>query len=191
VNLPRRVLRLFADPKAEWAAIAAERDDVGSIARSYVAILALIPAVCLLAGIGLMGGRFLGVAGIMTAITGAVVSWIVAMFSTIASAAVLEKLAPALKSDGDLTHAMKLVAYATTPVWLAGVFYLLADLSPLALGGALWAIYLLYLGVPILMKTPQAQVIPFMLTSIFVIVVANAVLRAIFAAARIPYMGYY
>jgi hypothetical protein len=191
VRLPRRIAGLFTDPKKEWAAIAAERDDVGSIARNYVAILALIPGACLLVGIGLIGGRFLGVAGIMTAIMGAAVSWIVALFSTIASAVVVEKLAPAFKSDGDMTRAMKLVAYATTPVWLAGVFYLLADLSPLALGGALWAIYLLYLGLPIVMKTPQAQVIPFMLTSIVVIIIANAVLRAIFAAARIPYMGYY
>jgi len=191
VSLPRRVAGLFTNPKAEWVAIAAERDDVGSIARSYVAILALIPGVCLLIGIGLMGGRFLGVAGIMTAIMGAAVSWIVALFSTIASAVVIEKLAPVFKSDGDMTRAMKLVAYATTPVWLAGVFYLLADVSPLALGGALWAIYLLYLGLPIVMKTPQKQVIPFMLTSILVIIIANAVLRAIVAAVRIPYMGYY
>ncbi len=191
VRLPRRVVGLFTDPKREWTAIAAERDDVGSIARSYVAILALIPGACMLIGIGLMGGRFLGVAGIMTAIMGAAVSWIVALFATIASAVIIEKLAPVFKSDGDMTRAMKLVAYATTPVWLAGMFYLLADASPLALGGAIWAVYLLYLGLPIVMKTPRAQVIPFMVTSIVVIIIANAVLRAIFAAARIPYMGYY
>jgi hypothetical protein len=34
-------------------------------------------------------------------------------------------------------------------------------------------------------------VVPFMLTSVLVIVVANIVLRAAFAAFRIPYMGYY
>jgi hypothetical protein len=122
---------------------------------------------------------------------GAAVSWVVALFSSIAAAAVIEKLAPAFKSEGDMTHAMKLVAYATTPVWLAGVFYLLVDLSPLALGGALWAIYLLYLGLPVVMKTPQAQVVPFLLVSILVIVVANVVLRTIFAVFHIPYMGYY
>jgi len=191
VNLPRRIAGLFTDPSAEWHLIAAERDDVGSIARNYVAVLALVPAVCLLAGIGLMGGRFLGVAGITTAIMGATVSWAVALLSSIAAAAVIEKLAPAFKSDGDMAHAMKLVAYAATPVWLAGVFYLLAALSPLVVGGVLWALYLLYLGLPVVMKTPKAQVVPFMLVSILVIVVANALLRAIFAAFRIPYMGYY
>ena len=191
MNLPRRIAGLFTDPRAEWQIIAAERDDVGSIARNYVALLALIPAACLLAGIGLMGGRFLGVAGIMTAIMGATVSWVVAIFSSIAAAAVIEKLAPVFKSDGDMAQAMKLVAYAATPVWLSGVFYLLAELSPLAIGGVLWALYLLYLGLPVVMKTPQAQVVPFMLTSVLVIVVANIVLRAAFAAFRIPYMGYY
>jgi Yip1-like protein len=191
VNLPHRIAGLFTDPRAEWQIIAAERDDVGSIARNYVAVLALVPAACLLAGVGLMGGRFLGVAGIMTAVMGTTVGWVVALFSSIAAAAVIEKLAPVFKSDGDMAHAMKLVAYAATPVWLAGVFFLLAALSPLAVGGVLWAIYLLYLGLPVVMKTPQAQVVPFMLVSILVIVVANVVLREIFAAFRIPYMGYY
>ena len=191
MNLPRRIAALFTNPKAEWAVIAAERGDVGSIARNYVALLALIPAGCMLAGLGLTGGRFLGVAGIMTAVLGAAVSWVVALFSSIAAAVVIDKVATVFKSDGDMTQAMKLVAYASTSVWLSGVFYLLAELSPLALGGVLWAIYLLYLGLPVVMKTPHAQVVPFLLVSILVIVAANIALRAVFAAFRIPYMGYY
>lgn len=191
MSLPRRVVGILRDPKAEWVVIAAEPDDVGSICRSYVAILALIPAVCTLLGLGLNGGRFLGFAGISTAITAAIVSWVMAIFSTIASAVVVEKLGPIFKSDGDMTQALKLVAYALTPVWLAGVSYVLVFAAPLVVVAVLWAIYLFYVGLPLVMKTPSEQVLPYMGVSALALIVVSVVLRAIFTAFSVPYMRYY
>jgi hypothetical protein len=58
--LQGRVVGLLRNPSAEWAAIAAERDDVTAISQGYVAVLALVPAGSLLLGIGIARGRFLG-----------------------------------------------------------------------------------------------------------------------------------
>jgi hypothetical protein len=189
--LPRRVAGILRDPKAEWAVIAAEHDDVASICQSYVAVLALIPAVSILLGLGLIGGRFLGFAGISTAITAAIVSWVMAIASTIVTGVVIEKLAPIFKSDGDMTQALKLVAYASTPVWLAGVFYVVVFAAPLVVVAMFWAVYLLYLGLPLVMKTPPEQVLPYMAVSALAVIVVNVLLRAVFTAFRVPYMGYY
>ena len=102
---------------------------------------------------------------------------------------VLEKLAPRFQSSGSTARALKLVAYASTPVWVAGVFYLLLMLAPLALIAALYAMYLFYLGVPVLMKTPYDKVVPFMVVAALVIVVLNIVLRWIVAVFGFPTYG--
>ena len=101
----------------------------------------------------------------------------------------LEKLAPNFRSSGSTAQALKLVAYASTPVWVAGVFYLVLVLAPLALFAALYAVYLFYLGVPVLMKTPPDKVVPFMVVAALVIIVLNVVLRAIVGVFGLPMYG--
>lgn len=178
---------MFIDPKAEWLLIAAEDDDIGSLYSNYIAVLAAVPALSVLAGLALAGGRFLGAAGIATAVTAAVVSYTMALASSIILAIVVEKVAPAFKADGTTSEALKLVAYSSTPVWLAGVFSILIALSPLVVMGWLWAIYLFYLGLPVVMKTPHEQVVPFALVAALATVVVSIVLNAIFTAAGIPH----
>src|SRR4051812_23539625 len=110
--LPRRVAGLLRAPVAEWAVIAAERDDVTAISQGYVSVLALVPALALLLGIAVSGGRFLGAAAISTAVLASIVSWVLAIAGSIASAVVIEKLSSIFDAEGDLTQAFKLVAYS-------------------------------------------------------------------------------
>jgi len=187
VNLPRRVAGILTNPRSEWRVIADERDDVGTICRSYIGILALVPGVSVLAGIAMMGGRFLGIAGLTTAVTAVFVSWFIALGSSIAVAVIIEKLAPAFNSDGDLAQALKLVAYSSTPVWLAGISYFFVALGPIIVIAWAWAVYLFFMGATPVMNTPRSQVVPFVLVSVLAVVVVNIVLRAIFAAFRVPY----
>jgi uncharacterized membrane protein YvlD (DUF360 family) len=81
------------------------------------------------------------------------------------------------------------VAYASTPVWVAGVCYVMLLLAPLVMIATLYAIYLLYLGMPVLMKTPYDKVVPFMVVAALVIVVLNVVLRSIVAVFGFPAYG--
>jgi hypothetical protein len=187
MNLPRRIVDLLTNPRSAWAAIAAERDDVPATYGRYIAWLAAVPAASLLIGLAAGAGRFLGVAGITTALTAAAMGYAIALASPIATAAVIEKLAPYFTSDGDLADALKLVGYASTPFWLAGICYLSAVLSPLAVLGWPWAIYLFFVGLPIVLKTPRGQVVPFTLVSILVVVVVNVVLRLFVSAFGIPH----
>lgn len=188
--LPGRVGRLLTRPGTEWAVIAAESDDVTSICQGYVAILALVPAASTLAGIIVSGGRFLGAAGLTTVILAAIVSWAMAIGSSIATASLVEKIAPAFQSDGDLTQAFKLVGYALTPAWLMGAFFVLGPSEPVAIVGWVWAVYLGFRGLPIVMKTPRARVAALLAASTLAFILVNVVLRALFAALKVPYLGY-
>jgi hypothetical protein len=95
------------------------------------------------------------------------------LVGVVVSAVIIEKLAPRFKSGGDTLQAAKLVAYASTPVWLAGIFNLSFVLTPLIIIAALFAVYLFYIGLPYVLKTPPDQVIPFMVVSAIVIIVIN------------------
>jgi hypothetical protein len=188
--LLRRVWGLLTAPQREWHTIAAERDEVAAICHSYVGVLALIPAGAPLVGLAVLAGRFLGAAAITTAFTAALVTWVLALGGTVASAAIIEKLSPVFDGEGDLTQAVKLVAYASTPFWLTTVSYALDPKSVIVAVGAAWAATLLYFGAAPVMKVSERRAGPFAVMSVVAIVVANAVLRVVFTLFRIPYLGY-
>jgi hypothetical protein len=188
-NLQDRVKAILTTPKTEWAAIAAEPDDVVEIYRNYIAVLAAIPAVSMFLGLTIVGIPLFGRFGIGAALGAAVGTYVSALVAPFIAALVLEKLAPNFQSSGTTAQALKLVAYASTPVWVAGVFYVVLALAPLALLAALYAVYLFYLGVPVLMKTPPDKVVPFMVVAALVIIVLNIVLRAILGAFGLPMYG--
>ena len=188
-NLQTRVKGILANPRAEWVAIAAEPDDVAAIYRNYIVFLAAIPAISIFLGLTIFGVPLFGRYRISTALGSALAMYISSLVAPFITAVVLEKLAPRFQSSGSTAQALKLVAYASTPVWVAGVSYVLLMLAPLAMIAILYAIYLVYVGLPVLMKTPHDRVVPFMVVAALVIVVLNVVLRSIVAVFGFPTYG--
>src|SRR5689334_3477378 len=135
-NPVARATNILKQPNEEWPLIAAEPTDTATVMQGYAAPLAAIPAIC----------RWLGytVIGLVRGFANAVVSWVFALIGVYIAAVVIEKLAPSFKSSGGTIQALKLVVYASTPVWVAGVLYLIPALSPLIVIAALYAIYLFY-----------------------------------------------
>jgi hypothetical protein len=188
--LLRRVWGLLTAPGREWETIAAEPDEAAGICQSYVGVLALIPAVAPLVGLAVLAGRFLGAAAITTALTAAMVTWVLAVGGTVASATIIEKLSPVFDGEGGLTQAVKLVAYAATPFWLTTASYAVDPKSVIVAAGAAWGATLLYFGAAPVMKVSERRAGPFAAMAVVAIVAANAVLRLVFTAFRIPYFGY-
>ncbi len=191
MSLQTRVMNILTKPASEWLVIATEPTDVVSLYKNYIAILAAIPAVCLFVMLGMIGMPFLGRLGLATALTAGVASYISSLVSVYIAALVIEKLGPTFKSSGDTLQALKLVAYAYTPVWIAGVFYLLIFLSPLMLVAGLYAIYLFYVGLTPTMKTPQDQTIQYMVVSALVIICVSFVLRLLVRSVVVMPYGYF
>ncbi|HEY6892809.1 MAG TPA: Yip1 family protein [Rhodanobacteraceae bacterium] len=186
MSLQTRVQAILTRPAEEWRIIAAEPADVAGLLRDYAAPLAAIPAVCRFIGFTLIGVSvpLLGTyrTGIVSGFVGAVVSWVMALVGAWIAAVIVEKLAPTFQSRGDTVQAMKLVVYAMTPVWVAGVLNIIPALSVLVLLAALYAIYLFYLGLPVLMNTPSNQVIPYMVVAAVVVIIVSFVLGLVAAA---------
>ena len=181
-QLTTRVTNILTQPAPEWVVIAAEPADVASLMSGYAGPLAAIPAVCSWIGMSFIGSGFGYRRGIIPGLVAAILSWVFALIGAYVGAFVIEKLAPTFKSSGGMVQALKLVVYASTPVWVAGVLNLIPVLSPLIIIAALYAIYLFYLGLPAVMKTPSDQVIPYIIVAAIVIIVISVCLGLVAAA---------
>jgi hypothetical protein len=194
MELQTRIINLLTNPHDEWKTIAAEATDITSLYREYISLLALIPALCTFIGMCIVGIRvpFLDLTvrtPVTEGVTYLIVWYICSLASVYLSALIVEKLAPSFHSQGDTLQAVKLVGFAATPVWLAGVFSLVPSLSLLSLIAGLYAIYLFYVGVGVLMQTPAEKVLSYMVVAglvvIVVHVVAFSVVGSVFAATPV------
>jgi hypothetical protein len=174
-QLTTRVTNILTKPADEWPVISTEPTDTAALMTGYAAPLAAIPAICSWIGWSLIGIGFYR-RGLVSGFAAAIVSWVFALVGAFIGAIVIEKLAPTFKSSGSTIQALKLVVYASTPMWVAGVLNLVPPLAVLVLLAGLYAIYLFYLGLPVLMKTPSDQVIPYMIVSAIVIIVITVCL---------------
>jgi hypothetical protein len=189
LNVPAlkdRVTRILKDPKAEWPVIEAEATTTENLYRSYIAPLAAIPPIASFIGFSIIGTPLPLVGyvrqGIIGGIAGMVVSWVFALVGVYLTALIINKLAPTFESTPHDLQALKLVAYASTASWVAGVFYVIPALGILTILGGLYSIYLFYTGLPVMMKTPEPKVIPYMVVSAVVMIVVVVLLGLVSAA---------
>lgn len=111
---------------------------------------------------------------------GAILGYVLALVGVYLAAFIIEKLAPTFQSQGTIVDALKLVAYSYTALWIVGICNLLPIIGVLgALAGAVYSIYLFYLGVPVIMKTPQDKVVAYMIAAAVVIIVIYFVITII------------
>lgn len=188
-KLQARVLGILKNPTFEWRTIAGETDDIQSLYMNYIGPLAIIPAVSIFIGLGIIGVPFIGRYGFFTALMTGVIVFIKTLAAPLVAAIVIEQLAPRFSSSGSTVDSLKLVAYASTPVWVGSVLYILIYLLPLMILPVLYAIYLFYLGLPPLMKTHPNNVVPFMLVSALALIVVNLFLGLLQWVFGLPAYG--
>jgi len=184
--LQARVVNILTKPAQEWPVIAGEPRDIVGLYRSYIVILAAIPAICSFIGFSVFGMSLPLVGSfripLATGLANMAVSYVLGLVGVYVAALVIAKLGPTFQSESDVAQALKLVAYSWTPGWLAGVLSLIPALAILSLLAALYGLYLMYLGIGPLMKTPAEKKIPYLVVSIIVLLVLFFVMGAIAAA---------
>lgn len=185
-SLQNRVINILKSPATEWPVIDAEATDIGRLYREYIIPLSAIPAIAAFIGYSLIGASMPLVGfyrrPMMTGLALMIVSYVMGLIGVFVCAVVVEWLAPKFKSSGTRVDALKLVAYASTPMWVAGILQILPALSVLSLLAGLYAIYLFYLGLPVIMKTPADQVVIYMIVAAIVIIVVGLVMATISTA---------
>jgi hypothetical protein len=160
MTLIDRVKNIILTPKSEWPVIDREPGDAAYLFKNYVAILAAIPAICGFIGTSLIGLSVPGM-GTMRVPVGAglgnaIVGYLLTFLIVYAVALIVDALAPSFGGRKHFESALKLTAYSYTPAWLCGFFFLIPALGFLSILG-LYGLYLLWLGLPILMKSPREK----------------------------------
>jgi hypothetical protein len=156
--LLQRVLELLAWPEQTWRAIHKEPDPGRALMVRYAALLALLPALA-----GLVGGVASG-QGLTASLVLSALRYAITYGTAYALALMIPSLSPSFGTVRSQSEAMKLVAYASTPVWVAGLLTLIPPLLPLAaLVGFGYSAFLFHGGCQRLMDTPREKAWPFAL----------------------------
>ncbi|MBO9624695.1 MAG: YIP1 family protein [Sphingomonas sp.] len=187
-----RAKNILLQPKPEWERVDAEPATIGSIYRNYVIFLAAIPAVAGFLGSILFGWSAFGLTyrpSIIGALSSAVIQYVLALVSVALIAWIINALAPTFSATRDPVQAFKVAAYSATASWVAGIFGLLPPIGWLSILG-LYSLYLLYLGLPRLMKVPAEKSVPYLAAVIIVAVVVTLVLGLLAAPASRLFQPY-
>ena len=160
--LLQRVLDILMRPRYTWLQIDAEDGNPARIYLGYLVFLAAIPAVAGFIGYSLIGVGAFGISvrvPVVQGLVSMVVGYVLSLAMVYVLALIANMLAPRFQAQQDMRSAFKLVAYASTAGMLGGVFSILPSLAMLGLLAALYSVYLLYTGIPVLMKAPQEKAV--------------------------------
>jgi hypothetical protein len=193
MNLVDRVKRILLSPKTEWAVIDAEPATLAELYTRYIMPLAAIGPLAQLIGYSVFGISvpFIGTyrVPIGTAITQALVTYILTLAGTYVLALIIDALAPTFNGQRSQIQSLKLAAYSLTASWVAGIFSLIPGLRILTLLG-IYSLYLLYLGLPVLMKTPREKAASYTAVVILAAIVLSIVIGAVASVfMRVPSPG--
>ncbi|MEO5677157.1 MAG: Yip1 family protein, partial [Usitatibacter sp.] len=192
MNLIERAKNIVLSPKTEWEAIAADPTPTPQLITGYVLPLAAVAAVAAFIGIVFVG-QSLGPLGtvrlpLITGLVGLIFQLVMAVAMVFLLGFIIDALAPTFGGQKSLAQAVKVAAYAYTPVWIVGILSIIPALGLLGILAALYAIYLVYLGLPRLMKSPQEKSVAYTAVVIVVAIVLGLVLAAVGGMLTAPAM---
>ncbi len=188
MNLIERAKNILLTPKTEWDVINNETPDTPKILTTYVLPLVAIGTVAAFIGWGFIGKSYYGfkIAGTGLGIRYALIALIGGIASTFLMAFVVDALAPTFKSEKNFGKSFQLAAYSYTAGWVGGVFNILPSLAIIGSLIGLYGLYLLYIGLPKLKKTPQEQVTGYFVASLVTMIIASFVIGLILVSILIP-----
>lgn len=183
-KLVARAKAMLLTPRTEWPIVAGEPTTAAELYKGYIVALAAIPAIfgflqMSIIGTSVMfGGTYRMAIG--AGLTYMVVFYVLSLVSVYVTSLIINALAPTFGGQRDSVQALKAMAFASTASWVAGVAQIVPGLGLLIMiAGGAYSIYLLYLGLPHLMKCPQDKAGGYTAVVVIVAVVLYFVVAAI------------
>lgn len=177
-----RARDIILNPKVTWQVIKDEKIENKDLFINYAAPLALIPAVCSLIGLTLIGVRVPGGnlvrAPFIESLMAGAVGYVLHLAALLLAAWIVKSLASLFKAKADFNLALKVIVYSMTPVWLVGVFSIAPGLGFLSILG-LYGIYLLALGLGTILETPANKVVLYTISILLLSFVLSLVLSVV------------
>jgi hypothetical protein len=180
VGIVTRAMNMILKPKTEWVNVYNETPD-NSKSLTYAVILLLIPAVCNFIAYGFIGVKMMGYTfrSVSSGLQQGIMSFVGGVLSLYVTAIVIDALATSFDSEKNFGRSMQLVVYSMTPFWVGGVFFLIPGFQPLVFLIGIYGLYLMYQGMPVLMRTPQSKTAGYLVVSIIAMIVVQVIIMLI------------
>lgn len=178
-KLIARAQAILLTPKTEWPVIAAEPETVAGLYKNYIFVMAAIPAIFGFIKGSVIGYSLFGVT-VRTPISGGIVAMVIGYALTLGVvyllAIIIDALAPSFGGEKNQVQALKTSAYAYTASWVASVATIVPFIGWLILlAGAIYGIYLLYLGLPHTMRAPTEKAVGYTAVTFIIAIVLSIV----------------
>lgn len=173
-GLVNRVKNILLQPKLEWERIDVEPATVKGLFTGYACILAAIGPICLLIGMTVFGvgwAFFSYHPPLAASLLRAILSYALSLVGTYVLALIIDALAPSFDGTKNQIQAFKVAVYSSTAAWVAGVFSLIPALALLGAICSIYSLYLLFLGLPRLMKAPEQKAVGYTVVTVVAAVV--------------------
>jgi hypothetical protein len=156
--LSDRIKNIVLTPKTEWPVIEAEPTTISQLYKGYVIPLAAFSALMAFVRMSVIGISSFRVP-VLSGLTFALVNFVFLLLALYVVGWIIDMLAPTFAGQRDRRQAFKTAAYAFTPAAIASVFGLIGfGLGRLLqFAAAIYGIYLFYLGLPVLMRSPREK----------------------------------
>lgn len=162
-----RVKNILVSPQTEWPVIAGETATVQSLYVGYILILAAIGPIAVAIRFGAFG----------MGIGAALISYVIGLVMVYVLAWVADALAPSFGGEKNFIRALQLIAFSFTAAWSAGIFQLVPSVgSLLGLAAAIYSLYTLYLGAPVLKKCAPEKAVGYTIVLVLCAIVIGGVL---------------
>jgi hypothetical protein len=191
-----RIKGICLKPKDEWQVIAGETSTTQDLLKNYALPLAAIGAVAGFIGNTFVGHSVWGVT-VRTPVVMGLVSAAIAIALSLGVAYILSiivsELAPKFGAEKNRSQALKVVVYSMTPGWVAGVLGIIPALGILGLVAMFYGIYILYLGLLNVMKSPPDKAVTYtvivVLCGLGLMIVVRLIVGSIAAAGMVATGG--
>ncbi|XAH22852.1 Yip1 family protein [Xylophilus sp. GW821-FHT01B05] len=173
MTLIHRIQKLLLQPRMAWRRIEEESVSASRLWRQLL-LLALIPAASVGIGMSAIGAGGAGLSVRLPWAHGlalAAATYLLLVLGVWLLAHVTAIVAPTFGGRADRLSAFSLAVHASSAALLGGVFLLLPSLAPLMLVAACYSAYLVFTGLPVLMRSAPQKTVPYTA----VIVLAGAV----------------
>ena len=183
MDLVQRVKDILLKPAETWPVIEGEAATPASLYVPYLVLLAAVPALAGFVSTSIIGINF-GMGSYRVPIVSGLISAVVGYGLSLAMVYVLslivDALAPTFGGTKNPVQALKVVVYSMTAGMVGGIFNVVPYLGwLLALAASIYSLYLLYLGLPVLMKAPKEKAVAYTVVVVICAIVAGVVMSLI------------
>lgn len=190
MNVIARAKKILFEPQTEWLVIDVERTTTQELYIGYIMPLAAIGPLAMLIGLSTMGINvpFVGTMQVpfSSLVTQTIVTYVMGLAGIYVLALIINAFAPMYSGGRQHEPGSQSDRLFGHLAWVGGIFNLVPALSLLGLLASAYTLYLLYLGLPVLMKSPPDRAMGYTVAVIIAAVVLFVVIGVVSSIFIVP-----